>query len=94
MSGELERRPNGIPIPKGSGRVLSRVRFGVEVEQVRIRAKTKVAEFAMWEVTDLKNMQRQLEQQQPDAAEALALIANTAINSMARSVAQFCNDWE
>jgi len=60
-----------------------------QVEQAGIRAVSAVAEFAMSEVTYLKRMQGELEKTCPDATEALALIANTAAMSIARSVHRF-----
>lgn len=92
MGQEIERRAKSLPLPRGAARELNQVRYDVEMQQVKIGAKTRVAEFAMWEVVDIKTVQRQLEQQQPDAAEALALIANTALHSIARSVAHYCGD--
>lgn len=92
MGQELERRAKNLPLPRGVARELNDLRNDVEMEKVRIGAKTRVAEFAMWEVVDIKTVQQKLEQQQPDAAEALALIANTALHSIARSVAHYCGD--
>jgi hypothetical protein len=57
----------------------------VQIEQPVTRVKSCVGEFAVNEVVYLKSMQREIEQGNPDAADAVALI----ISSIARDVAQF-----
>jgi len=61
----------------------------VHVEQAIIRAKARIGEFAINEVAYLKAVQRELEHANTDAGDAIALIVNTTISSIARSVAQF-----
>ncbi|MEU8944238.1 hypothetical protein [Streptomyces sp. NPDC048489] len=62
---------------------------GVQIEQAATRAVSAVADYAMGEVLYLKQTQAMLEQQCPDAAEALALIANTAAMHIAHQVRRF-----
>jgi hypothetical protein len=54
-----------------------------------IRAKSAVGEFAVSEVAYLKTIQRNYENANPDAGEAIATIINITVASIARSVAQF-----
>ena len=56
------------------------------------RALAGVGDQAMYDVTQVKQTQRQLEQMNPDAAEAIAIIANTTCMAIARSVARFGYD--
>jgi hypothetical protein len=93
MSNEVTRYGGGlIPTPRPAARAVARIAGDVHVEQATLRAKARVGEFAVNEVTYLKAVQREIETRNPDAADAVALIINTTVQSMARSVAQFCNE--
>jgi hypothetical protein len=85
----IARRTSGAPVRRETRQALSRLGGAVQVQQAIIRAKSCVGEFATNEVVYLKSMQREIEQRNPDAADAVALIINTTITSIARDVAQF-----
>lgn len=89
MSYEVVRRASGAPIRRQTRQALVRIGSSVQVTEAIIRAKAVVGEFAVNEVVYLKSMQREIEQRNPDAADAIALIINTTISSIARDVAQF-----
>lgn len=93
MSGELVRPSSGVHVvPRSTTRAVVRIGSAMQVEQAIIRAKACTGEFAVNEVTYLKAVQREIETRNPDASDAVALIVNTTIQSIARSVAQFCNE--
>jgi hypothetical protein len=94
MGGKLQWRDNSPAAPRRGNRALNRIRHDVEIEQLQLRGKTKVTEFAMWEVAELKAVQRHLEQQQPEAADVLLLIVAATVSSIANSVELFCEVWE
>lgn len=89
MSSEIARRANGAPVRREAAQAMRRIGSAVQIEQTVIRAKSCVGEFAVNEVVYLKSIQRELEHRNPDAADAVALIINTTISSIARDVAQF-----
>ncbi|MDH2389078.1 hypothetical protein QCN29_09795 [Streptomyces sp. HNM0663] len=89
---ELMRRPAGMPVSRQVHRELRQVAGELHVEQARTRAVSSLAENAMGEVAYLKRQQAELERMCPDAAEALALIANTAAGAIAKQVHRFGND--
>lgn len=91
MPGELSRREGGYgyPISRSTLRSVTQIGDTVSVSRATIRAKARVGESAMYDVAFLKDTQRQLEQSNPDLAEALAFIANTTVASIVRSVADF-----
>lgn len=89
MSSDIIRRSADLPVRRESDRALARIGGAVRVEQGVIRAKAVVGEFAVNEVTYLKAVQKEFETRNPDAAEAVALIINTTVASIARDVAQF-----
>ncbi|MGC9539212.1 hypothetical protein [Streptomyces sp. UG1] len=89
---ELMRRPAGMPVSRQVRNELRQVAGELHVEQMRTRAISTVAEHAMGEVALLKRTQMDLEKACPDAAEALALIANTAAGAIAKQVHRFGND--
>ena len=89
MSNEIARRANGAPVRREAAQAIRRIGSAVQIEQTIIRAKACIGEFAVSEVVYLKSMQREIEQRNPDAADAVALIINTTINAIARDVAQF-----
>ncbi|TCJ35197.1 hypothetical protein [Parafrankia sp. BMG5.11] len=91
MPGELSRRDSsyGRPVSRSTVRAVTQISDTVNVSRAVIRAKARVGESAMYDVAFLKDTQRQLEQANPDLAEALALIANTTVAAIARSVLDF-----
>jgi hypothetical protein len=89
MAGELVQRRRVTLVQREAQVAMSELAARTHVEQAGIRATSAVAEFAMSEVTYLKRMQGEMEKACPDATEALALIANTAAMSIARSVHRF-----
>lgn len=90
MSGEIMRRgAAGMALPTYARREIARVISETRVEQAKVNAKSAVGEFAISEISYLKSVQRQAEQSNPDAADAIALVVNTTIAGIARSVAQF-----
>jgi len=92
MNGELLPRRQYPMLPRDAERAITRLAAQTHVERAGARATSAVAEYAMSEVSHLKRMQGELEKICPDATEALALIANTAAMSIARSVARFGNE--
>ncbi len=86
---ELVRRASTTPVHREAQRAIRGIRSSVQVTAAIVRAKAVVGEFAVNEVVYLKSVQREIEQRNPDAADAVALIINTTISSIARDVAQF-----
>ncbi|MFC6021873.1 hypothetical protein ACFP2T_37640 [Plantactinospora solaniradicis] len=93
MSGELERRAIGFGIESRALKAVVRIGAETKVAQTYIHAKSAVGEFALSEVGYLKAIQREYEQVNPDAADAIALIVNTTIQGIARSVSQFGSEF-
>ncbi|MGW7303178.1 hypothetical protein [Streptomyces sp. NPDC054829] len=94
MPYELVQRRAGAPaLPASARREMSRIAADTKVEQSRMQARAMVGEFAIQEVGDVKALQAQAENANPDAAEAIALIVNITVQGIARSVANFNNDW-
>ena len=89
MSGELIRRQVGVAVPRGTQRALSTIVNETRLEHATTRAITSVGEQAMFDVAQIKRTQRELEHMNPDAAEALNLIASTVTMAIARSVHRF-----
>lgn len=67
----------------------AQVAWRLQNEQVRLRAVSATAEFAMSEVAFLTRMKGELQQACPDSTEAVALICSTAAMAIARSVHRF-----
>lgn len=89
MAGELVQRQVGVTVPRGTQKVLGTIVNETRLQQAATRAITSVGEQAMFEIAQLKRTQRELEHLNPDAAEALNLIATTVSMSIARSVHRF-----
>lgn len=87
--GEITRRQSLPPMSRRARSALIAVAEETQIEQAGSRAISAVSEYAMSEVAYLKRMQGELEKAVPDASEALAMIANTAALSIARSVHRF-----
>lgn len=94
MAGELARHRRPAAVARETQAAINVLAARSQIEQAGIRAVSTVAEFAMNEVTYLKRMQTELERSCPDASEALAVIANTAAMSIARSVHRFGSEIE
>lgn len=93
MAGEIVRPSNGVQVaPRGTARAVARIAGSAQTTQAVIRAKSRVGEFAVNEVVELKAVQRELEQRNPDAGDAIALIVNSTVLSIARSVSQYCGE--
>jgi hypothetical protein len=86
---EIMRRQNLPPMSRRARTALITVAEEMQIEQAGSRAISAVAEAAMSEVAYLKRTQMELEKACPDASEALALIANGAAMTIARSVSRF-----
>jgi hypothetical protein len=89
MSEIMRRDPGGIPLPRYAQRDMTHVVAATRIEQTKLHAVSAVGEVALSEVNYLKAIQRQAENANPDAAEAIALIVNVTIAGIARSVQQF-----
>lgn len=89
MPSELVRRTTNAGVDRRTYHTIVRVAAATQIEQAVIRAKSAVGEFAVSEVAYLKAVQRQYENTNPDAAEAIALIVNLTVQGIARSVGQF-----
>lgn len=87
--GELTRRTVGVPLPRTMQRENSNTMHATSNQVNRLRATVTVTQQAMFDVTELKNLQRELELSNPAASEFLNLIYTTAAMSIARSVARF-----
>ncbi|MDV7219159.1 hypothetical protein [Streptomyces prunicolor] len=81
----------GSQLPTPTRREISRIVATTRVQQAVVHAKTTVGEAALSEISYLKAVQHQLETANPDTAEALALIVNTTVQGIARSVANFAH---
>jgi hypothetical protein len=79
----------GLALPTPTRREISRVVAATRVQQAVIHAKTTVGAVALSEVAHLKAVQHQLELDNPDCAGELALIFQTTVQGVARSVANF-----
>jgi hypothetical protein len=77
---------------RGVDRAVGQVVSATDVERVRLRAISTATEAAMMEVVQLTRLRNELEQLAPDAAEALAFIANNATRHIARSLNDFSGD--
>uniref|UniRef100_A0AAU2ABX2 ANTAR domain-containing protein n=1 Tax=Streptomyces sp. NBC_00093 TaxID=2975649 RepID=A0AAU2ABX2_9ACTN len=86
---EIMRRQNLRPMSRRAHSALISMAEETQIEQASAQAISAVATHAMSEVLYLKRAQAMYEQQCPDAAEALALIANTATMDIAHQVRRF-----
>ncbi|WP_159025281.1 hypothetical protein [Streptomyces pluripotens] len=86
---EIMRRNALPPTSRRTRQIVASASEATLAEQVAMRAVSATAEYGMSEVLFLKQTQAALEQQCPDAAEALALIANSAALSIAQQVRRF-----
>jgi hypothetical protein len=89
MAGEVIRRSVGVPVTRATQRTLSTINNETRVQFAASQAISAVGKQAMFDVLDVKNTQRELEHINPDAAEALNLIASTVTMAIARSVHRF-----
>ncbi|MFC1421534.1 hypothetical protein [Streptacidiphilus cavernicola] len=89
MSEIMKRQSSGFLLPTYARREMTHTVAATGVAQAKVHAKPAVGEFALSEVSYLKAIQRQAENANPDAAEAIALIVNVTIAGIARSVQQF-----
>ncbi|MEV5532222.1 hypothetical protein [Streptomyces prunicolor] len=90
MAGELIKRGGGNRnLPASTRRDIAFIACETKVRQSIIHAKTSVGDHAISEVSYLVAVQRQAETIHPHAADAIALIVNTTIQGIARSVANF-----
>lgn len=89
MSEIMRRESGGILLPTFARREMTHVVAATRVTQTKLHAVSAVGEVALSEVNYLKTIQRQAENANPDAAEAIALIVNVTIAGIARSVQQF-----
>lgn len=89
MPGELIPRPMSVAVPRRAQAALRSMVNETRTQQASMRAIEAVTEAAMFEVVQVKRMQRELEQQVPEATEALNLIATSATMAIAHSVQRF-----
>jgi hypothetical protein len=92
MSEIMRRQSNGILLPTFARREMTHTVAAAGITQAKIHAKATIGEVALSEVSYLKTIQRQAENANPDAAEAIALIVNVTIAGIARSVQLFSAD--
>jgi len=85
----LAPRTVGVPLPRSVQRENSYIVQATSIQVNRMRATATVGQQAMFDVTELKNLQRELELNNPAASESLNLIYSTVAMSIARSVARF-----
>lgn len=86
---EIMRRQYQPPMSRRTRTAIMAVAEEAQIEQASTRAISAVTEYALSEVTYLKRTQMELEKACPDASEALALIANSGVMAIARSVNRF-----
>jgi hypothetical protein len=79
-------------VPRETVRTITHINGATAEEQAALHGLSAVTEYALHEAAYLTRTRNQLEAAVPDAAEALALIANTANMSIARMVARFGSD--
>lgn len=91
MSSSLERARGRLPRKALSevGQEELSIAVATHLQQLRQQAIASASGAAMFEVMSIKRLQHELGSVCPDAAESLALIANTASLAIARSVQQF-----
>jgi len=89
---DLVRRSVGVPVPRRAQAALRSMVNETRMQQASMRAIEAVSQSAMFEVVQIRRMQRELEQQVPEATEALALISTTATMAIAHSVARFAQE--
>jgi hypothetical protein len=87
-------RGSSSAISRRADQAISRIGGSMDIAQATIRAKSRVNESAMHEVAFLKATQHALARANPDVASALDLIANATVISIARTVAQFGQEWD
>lgn len=92
MSGELIPRSMSVAVPRRAQAALRSMVNETRMQQASMRAIEAVSQSAMYEVVQIKRMQRELEQQVPEATEALNLIATSATMAIAHSVARFARE--
>ncbi len=92
---ELQRRAASHSVPWRAVRAMRQTATEAQLEQGAIRAISAVGEYGASEAAYLKKLQRQLEGTDPDAADAVAAIINTAVFGIARRVGRFASevDW-
>lgn len=95
MGNSVERWSGGSPARRGP-KWLRQADQEISAETSLVRrelsAITEANEFGMMQVAQLKRFQHQCEVMEPDAAEALAFIANNAVLTMAQRLQRFGSD--
>lgn len=89
---DLVRRSVGVPVPRRAQAALRSMVNETRMQQASMRAIEAATQAAMFEVVQIKRMQRELEQQVPEATEALSMIATSATVAIAHSVARFAQE--
>lgn len=91
----LERRTGFLQSgrdERGYGRAIGRIVAATDVERTALRAMSTATEAGMTEIFHVKKFQNDLEKICPDAAEALAFIANNFAHHVVRSLNDFSSD--
>ncbi len=83
------RRNSGVVVRASTLRAIRQVDAAVRTEQAMLSGQARVGLWAMQEAMDLKAVQHELEQLNPDATEVLAILANTTLRCMTRIVERF-----
>ncbi len=89
---ELQRRAASPTVSWRDVRAARQIATEGQLAQCAIRAVSAVAEYGASEAAYLKKLQRQLEGTDPDAADAVAAIINTAVFGIARRVGRFASE--
>ncbi|HEY3684241.1 MAG TPA: hypothetical protein VGL93_14490 [Streptosporangiaceae bacterium] len=89
MSYSLAKLGSRLPTQREVAKVEAYIDGKVQIERKRIRAIGLVGTFAADDALYLKQLQRQMEHLDPDAAEAVGFIINTSVMAIGRRVAQF-----
>ena len=89
---ELQRRAASPTVSWRDVRAARQIATEGQLAQCAIRAVSAVAEYGACEAAYLKKLQRQLEGTDPDAADAVAAIINTAVFGIARRVGRFASE--
>jgi hypothetical protein len=92
---ELQRRAATRAVSTRAVKAMHQIATEAQLEQGTIKAISAVSEYAISEVEYLKRVQNQVEQANPDAADAVAAIVNITVVGIARRVGRFTSevDW-
>ena len=89
MAGELEHRYYGKHVQRATSNALDEIAARQLVVERVIKAKSQLAEYATSEITFLKALEKIAQLKNLEASDAIAVIIDTSVASIARSVGEF-----